>query len=114
VFRRSFVEQVFKDGLLTDKRNYYITFSFILITTTIAFLYDQVLDYIGFVGSFGCLFICHVFPVLVYVKGNSYPLFHWKNVVSLTILFILIIVETTSGVLVVINIINNIINPPKV
>jgi len=95
-FRISFLEQVFGDTEVTNKRNYLITIPTILISTLIAALYDDILKYINLLGGFCSVILAFVFPGLLYIKTNEYSIKHWKNLITIFVIFILAGIGFTS------------------
>lgn len=86
--------------------NFIITFTTLILTTLVCALYQSITDYISLLGSFCSVLIAFFFPCLVYVKGNEYPLKSWKNIVSIILAGILILIGFVSGYFTISSIIN--------
>ena len=66
--------------------NYIITSIILGLTTFTAAIFQNISDYISLISSFYGLFISVIMPGIIYIKGNQFPLTHYKNI--LAILFI--------------------------
>lgn len=86
--------------------NFIITFITLALTTLVCALYQSITDYISLLGSFSSVPIAFFFPCLVYVKGNEYPLKSWKNIISIILSGILILIGLVSGYFTITSIIN--------
>ena len=70
--------------------NYIITFLTLFITTFItACLKKNISEYISLSGTFCSIIVVILMPGMIYIKGNDYPIYHYKNI--LTIIFMLIV-----------------------
>ena len=70
--------------------NVIITFMTLFITTFIAaYLKKNIYDYINLAGTFCSIIVVIIMPGMIYIKGNDYPIYHYKNI--FTVIFILII-----------------------
>ena len=62
----------------------------LFITTFIAaYLKKNIYDYINLAGTFCSIIVVIIMPGMIYIKGNDYPIYHYKNI--FTVIFILII-----------------------
>ena len=72
--------------------NIIFTFFTLTITTFIsAYVKKNISHYLNMVGTFCSIIVVILIPGLIYIKGNDYPIYHYKNI--LTIIFILGIVS---------------------
>ena len=72
--------------------NIIITFCTLTITTFItAYIKKNISHYLNIVGTFCSIIVVILIPGLIYIKGNDYPIYHYKNI--LTMIFILSIVS---------------------
>jgi amino acid permease len=69
--------------------NLILTTIILSFTTFVAAMFQNISDYISINGSFYGLFISVIMPGIIYIKSNSYPISHIKNI--LAILFIIIL-----------------------
>ena len=69
--------------------NLIITFFTLFSTTLIASLFkNNISDYLGLIGTFCSIITVIIMPGMIYIKGNTYSIYHKKNI--LTIIFMLI------------------------
>ena len=70
--------------------NYIITFTTLTCTTFIAaYFKNSISDYLSLIGTFCSIFVVIIMPGMIYIKGNDYSIYHYKNI--FTIFFILIV-----------------------
>ena len=63
------------------------TFTTLTITTFIsAYVKNNISHYVSIVGTFCSIVVVIIIPGMIYIKGNDYPVYHYKNI--LTIIFI--------------------------
>ena len=67
--------------------NFILTVIILSSTTFVAAMFQNIADYISLNGSFYGLFIAVIMPGIIYIKSNSHPIYHIKNI--LAIIFIL-------------------------
>ena len=77
--------------------NIIITVVVLIITTFIASIFQSISDYISLIGSFCTVLISFFIPGLVYIKGNDYPIKHYKNILTLIFISLILILGLTSG-----------------
>ena len=77
--------------------NIIITIVALMITTFIASIFQSISDYISLIGSFCTVLISFFIPGLVYIKGNDYPLKHYKNILAIIFISLVLILGLTSG-----------------
>ena len=70
--------------------NFIITFVTLFVTTFIAAYFKKsISEYLNLAGTFCSIIVVIIMPGMIYIKGNDYPIYHYKNI--LTILLILIV-----------------------
>ena len=86
--------------------NTIITMITLMITTFIASIFQSISDYISLIGSFCTVLISFFIPGLVYIKGNDFPLKHYKNILTSIFILLILILGLTSGIFTIKGIIN--------
>ena len=86
--------------------NLIITTIILLQTTFIAINFQSISDYISLIGSFCTVLISFFIPGIIYIKGNDYPLIHYKNIITIIIISLILILGLTSGFITIKEIIN--------
>ena len=86
--------------------NIVITVVTLLITTFIASIFQSISDYISLIGSFCTVIVSFFIPGLVYIKGNDYSIKHYKNILTIIFISIILILGLTSGFFTIKGIIN--------
>ena len=76
------------------------------MTTIIAVIFQSISDYISLIGSFCTVLISFFIPGIVYIKGNDHPLFHYKNILTIIFISIILLLGLTSGFFTIKGIIN--------
>jgi amino acid permease len=70
--------------------NIIITFITLSITTLFAsVLKKTITGYLDIVATFCSIIVVIIMPGMIYIKGNDYPLFHYKNIFTLILIFII-------------------------
>ena len=70
--------------------NVIITFTTLFITTFItAYFKKSLSDYISLSATFCSIIVVVLMPGMIYIKGNDFPIYHYKNV--LTVIFMLVV-----------------------
>ena len=70
--------------------NVIITFGTLSLTTFIAaYIKNNISHYLNMVGTFCSIVVVIIIPGMIYIKGNDYPIYHYKNI--LTVIFIITI-----------------------
>ena len=77
------VSNSFMHGKITTKFNTIFTFCSVFGCAVIAIIYDKILNYLSYIGGFISVFICYLFPVLLYIKSHGKPMTYWKNLILL-------------------------------
>ena len=86
--------------------NVIITVVTLIITTLISAIFQSISDYISLIGSFCTVLISFFIPGLVYIKGNDYSIKHYKNILTIIFISIILILGLTSGFFTIKGIIN--------
>ena len=90
----------------SKKVNLMITIIILIMTTIIAVIFQSISDYISLIGSFCTVLISFFIPGIVYIKGNDHPLFHYKNILTIIFISIILLLGLTSGFFTIKGIIN--------
>ena len=77
--------------------NYIITSTVLIITTFVAVSFQSISDYISLIGSFCTVILSFFVPGIIYVKGNDYPVTHYKNILTIIFISIILLLGMTSG-----------------
>ena len=88
----------YKNNDFPNSINYIITCSVLALTTFVAISFQSISDYISLIGSFCTVVICFFVPGMIYIKGNDYPLTHYKNILTIIFISIILIIGITSGI----------------
>jgi amino acid permease len=96
-FRISFFEVFFKTNEIDNKKNFFVTIITLVVCTSIAIVYKDILTYISLLGGFCSVVIAFLIPGLIYVKTNKYKLTHYKNILSLMLIITLCTIGWTAG-----------------
>ena len=97
------VSNSFMHGKITTKFNTIFTFCSVFGCAVIAIIYDKILNYLSYIGGFISVFICYLFPVLLYIKSHGKPMTYWKNLIQLIFALILCVIGVTAGILTIID-----------
>ena len=97
------VSNSFMHGKITTKFNTIFTFCSVFGCADIAIIYDKILNYLSYIGGFISVFICYLFPVLLYIKSHGKPMTYWKNLIQLILALILCVIGVTAGILTIID-----------
>ena len=91
---------------LTLRNNLIFTAVTLLITTTAASAYQNVVGYISLIGCFCVVIPAFLIPALLYMKDNGRGLKDWKNLVNLIIGSLLCIIGYISGALSIVELVD--------
>jgi hypothetical protein len=83
-----------------------ITIPTLLITCFIGVLFSDIGAYISILGGFCSVSQVFLVPVLIYVKSNDFPIYHWKNVLSIILVICLCGIGYTAGIMSIMKVIN--------
>jgi amino acid permease len=100
---RSTVISTISDGELTTKNNLIITISVYLFSATIGIVYDNILNYITYLGGFTSIVFSFLYPIILYIVANGKGWFYWKNLLELSIATILSLIGYIAGILTIID-----------
>ena len=101
-FRASFFLLVFNTDIIDTWRNIFLTVPFLLLTTFIGAIFEDILSYISLLGGFCCSIICFLIPGSLIIASSKEKVFSLKNILILVILGILGIIGLSAAVLTVI------------
>ena len=69
--------------------NVIITFITLTVSTFIAaYLKKIISEYLSLVGTFCSIIVAIIMPGLIYIKGNDYSIYHYKNIFTIFLIFI--------------------------
>ena len=97
----------FTNGKISNIFNYFFTFLSCFGCAFIAAVYNKVLNYLSYIGGFISVFICYLYPILIYVYSSGKPVTYWKNLIEIIIAIILCIIGVTAGIVTIIDDIKN-------
>jgi amino acid permease len=69
------------------------------VSNLIVYFVDDVVQILGVVGGICAIHICYFNPVMCWMKTNTYPRNHWKNVTSAVILVIVCVIGVAATIL---------------
>ena len=93
----------FTKGIITKKFNYILTFASIYGCALVASIYDKVLNYLSYVGGFISVFVCYLYPILLYIYSSGKPITYWKNLLELLLAIILCCIGIIAGIATIID-----------
>jgi amino acid permease len=97
--RISLFELLFGNSNITTTKNIIVTLVIFSIVVLTGALYDEILEYIELLGGFCSVIYCFFIPGLIYVKSNDLPKTAIINILTFSVLVILLIIGYTSGIL---------------
>ena len=97
------VENTFIGDKMTGNFRYIFTFLSCIGCAVIGAFYDKVLNYISYIGGFIAVFICYLYPILIYVFSTEKKLKYWKNVLEIILAVILCIIGVIGGIATIID-----------
>ena len=90
----------------SNKINILMTTLVLLCTTVITVAFQSISDYLSLLGSFCSVLIVFFIPGLIYIQSNEYSKFHYKNILTLVFVSLIVILGFTSGLFTINGIIN--------
>ena len=69
-----------------------------LICSIIAAVYDKILNYLSYIGGFIAVFICYLYPAILYIYSTGRPLTYWKNLIEIIIAVFLCSIGVMGGI----------------
>ena len=70
--------------------NIIITFTTLSITTFIAaYVKKNISHYLNLAGTFSSIVVVIIIPGMIYIKGNDYPVYHYKNILTMIFIFVI-------------------------
>ena len=101
-YRFTFLSLLNIDNIkFSNKVNYTITISTLILSTFISISFQSISDYLSLIGSFCTVIISYLIPGLLYIKGNDYYIYHFKNIGSIFMLLIICPIGLLSGIFVI-------------
>ena len=97
--RISLFELLFGNSNITTMKNIIVTLVIFSIVVLTGALYDEILEYIELLGGFCSVIYCFFIPGLIYVKSNNMPKTAITNILTFSVLVVLLIIGYTSGIL---------------
>ena len=89
---RSTILNVFKYDInnYPNSINFAITFITLFFTTFITAFFSKkhIADYISLSGTFCSIIVVILMPAMIYIKGNDFPIYHYKNIFTIIIMLI--------------------------
>ena len=77
--------------------NVAITFLTLNFTTFItAYFKKNITHYLNIVGTFCSIVVVILIPGMIYIKGNDYPIYHWKNILTMIFIFVIVSIGMIS------------------
>ena len=101
------VANSFTKGIISTKFNIIFTFISCYVCAAIASVYDKILNYLSYIGGFLSVFICYLFPILLYIYTSGKPITYWKNIIEFIAAIILCIIGFMGGILTIIDDVTN-------
>ena len=92
----------FTKGIISEKFNYIFTFLSCLVSVIIAAIYDKILNYLSYIGFFS-VFICYLFPILIYVFSSEKKLKSCKNILEIALAVLLCVIGVIAGIVTIID-----------
>lgn len=92
----------FMHGKISERFNYIFTFLSCLGCAIIAAIYNKTLNYICYIGVIS-VFICYLFPILMYVYSSDKKLKSWRNILEIIFAVILCIIGVIAGIVTLID-----------
>ena len=93
----------FAKGKISNRFNYILTFASMYGCALVAALYDKVLNYLSYIGGFITVFVCYLFPALLYIYSSGKPIRYWKNLLELLLAIFLCIIGIIAGIATIID-----------
>ena len=97
------VANSFTKGQINNTFNLIFTFASAFGCGLIAALYDKILNYLSYIGGFISVFICYLFPTLLYIYSSGKPLTCWSNLIHLILALLLVILGIIAGIITIID-----------
>ena len=97
--RISLFELIWGNSNITNMKNFFVTLVVLLIVVSVGAFYDEILQYIELLGGFCSVIYCFFMPGIIYVKSNQLSRCSFKNVLTVIVLIILLLIGYLSGIL---------------
>lgn len=97
----------FTGGNISTLFNIIFTFGSMFICAIIGALYDKILNYLSYIGGFITVFICYLYPSILYVYSSGKPLTYWRNLLDIIFACFLCIIGVIAGIRTIIDDVNS-------
>ena len=101
-FRNSVYHLVTGNTDFSVKANFLITTVTLVISTTVAILYPNIVSILSILGGFGSVFLCFFIPTTLHIKLSEHPFRHWTNLLPFCLFGLLCLAGWASGLRVII------------
>ena len=91
---------------ISNKTNFLLTESFLIISTFIAIIFQSISSYISLIGGFCSVIISVLIPGLIYIKGLNESVINKKTIIAGIVVGILTLMGFTNGLLTIKKVIN--------
>ena len=95
--RLTLFDKLWGTTTITNKKNYILTFLVIFFCCFISVVYVKISGYIKLLGGLCSTLVGFVFPSLLITRANKRPRWHWKNIGTIFIFFILTLIGLVSS-----------------
>ena len=96
--RASWFSLILKNSDVTWKRNLIFTIPYSLITCMLASISTDIGALVDFIGGFCGTSQFYLMPVVIFLKSNNNPRYHWKNILTIILFSILILIGYISAI----------------
>ena len=95
-----------QNNQISNKINFILTTSCLVITTLIAILFQSISSYISLIGGFCSVIISVLIPGFIYIKGMYGLKINWKTIFAGNVVAVLTLMGFTNGILTIKKIVN--------
>ena len=88
----------FTNGKISNLFNIIFTFGSMFICSIIAAVYDKILNYLSYIGGFMAVFICYLYPAILYIYSTGKPFTYWKNLIEIIVAISLCLIGVIAGI----------------
>ena len=92
------VANSFTGGKISNLFNILFTFGSMFICSIIAAIYDKILNYLSYIGGFITVFICYLYPAILYIYSTGKPIIYWKNLIEIIVAVFLCVIGVIAGI----------------
>lgn len=112
LIRMSMKSMVFKGKELTFFQDALMTFIFYGVSNLLTFFVDDIVTIVGILGGFCAVNLCYVIPIKIYVSSNKFPKTHYRNIIAVAIMTMIVILGYSSSIYSMYKFIDSKIYPP--